>query len=516
MLSGILAEAITVRRFSSDYELVFGKVQPREVRLSLKRALTTDRDQKAESMVVERTYVDRDFTASYYMQAGRAFMPTDKNAQRVHFFSSDLRTVEKCLASFDDPELDKLLQDTYLGFAVIRPDGIQTLGRTLIAPPERVGGVAACYGALGHTRVSLHGHRLGIWACPYMSQDGRVLACATAAFWMATLGIAGREDGGRACSTAEITQMANGLHRGFGPRVGQAGLSVEQMERALVEMGFDPLVLSSATPDRLRNLLMSYCDGGLPPILVVKIPGRGLHAMTVIGRAHAVGRVKYTRSKWPVLAGSLPGDIILHDDQQGMYLAAEIMGTRQSTRIVLRGSGLKEGILETVLVPVPYRIMADLEDVHAKLRQQIPAIVNAALQADPTLVNLTRPMVARPIVVRSRDFKEGLASRCDMPDCLKKYYRQLPMPRFIWLVELAFADQDVSFGPFSPMPCVFGELIFDTTMPDADQMIPLAAHAAGVVTGLAVEGHDRETWAHLVPKDRSYAAFRPPAMVRAG
>ena len=398
---------------------------------------------------------------------------------------------------------------------MIRPGETQTLGRTLISPPERSGGIGVCYGAQGRFRVSLIGHRLDVWACPYMSQDKRVLACATAAIWMATVSLAGKVEGSRVYSTAEITQMANGLHRGFGPRVGQAGLSVDQMERAFVEMGFDPLVLGSANPERLRNLLFAYCDGGLPPVLVVKIKGKGLHAMTVIGRVDAPGRVRSTRSKRPVLPGSLPGDIVLHDDQQGLYLAAEIRGGwRQQTRIVPRQPGLKEGLLQTVLVPVPFRIMADLDGVHARLDDLIPKIVKYALEADPRLTILGRPMVARPVVVRSRDFKEQLTSRPDMANSLRTHYRQLPMPRYVWLVELACADQNLSFGPTASASCVFGELLFDTTMPDADHMTPLAAHVLGVVAGQAVEGHNSQNWAYLIPDDHMYAPFHPPAMIR--
>ena len=88
MASEILTNAVTVWDFETKFDELFGAVSPLEVGRSLRRALTIDRDRPAVSMAVERTYVDKDFTASYYMQAGRAFMPTDKNAQRVHFFSA--------------------------------------------------------------------------------------------------------------------------------------------------------------------------------------------------------------------------------------------------------------------------------------------------------------------------------------------------------------------------------------------------------------------------------------------
>jgi hypothetical protein len=101
-----------------------------------------------------------------------------------------------------------------------------------------------------------------------------------------------------------------------------------------------------------------------------------------------------------------------------------------------------------------------------------------------------------------------------MANSLRTHYRQLPMPRYVWLVELACADQNLSFGPTASASCVFGELLFDTTMPDADHMTPLAAHVLGVVAGQAVEGHNSQNWAYLIPDDHMYAPFHPPAMIR--
>ena len=154
----------------------------------------------ARTAVVESDYIDVDYSASYYDQRGRSFSPTDRGTTRIHFFADDL--TKRRLVNASQHSL-RAMKSTYLGFTVVRPDRPTTLGRTLISAPSSISGKPARFPTRSTTPVDLAGIPLTVESCPYMSQDMKIMACATAALWMSTTplaqkvsGIAGTYNGG--------------------------------------------------------------------------------------------------------------------------------------------------------------------------------------------------------------------------------------------------------------------------------------------------------------------------------
>lgn len=89
----------------------------------------------ARTAIVEGYYIDVDYSASYYDQRGRSFTPDKRGTIRMHFFSQDLPSDALTIA---DTEVVKTMQESYLGFTVLRPETPVTLGRTFIACPNEI------------------------------------------------------------------------------------------------------------------------------------------------------------------------------------------------------------------------------------------------------------------------------------------------------------------------------------------------------------------------------------------
>ena len=154
-----------------------GQTAPRDVVESIEGILF-NRPEPAVTAVVESGYVDIDYSASYHIQRGRSFTPTERNTTRVHFFSETFTARQ--LGSLSR-STRTLLARSYLGFSVIRPGEPQAVGRTILKPPPIIMGLPTVTATAGMFEVNLVGIKLLLEGCPYLSQDQMVMACATAA-----------------------------------------------------------------------------------------------------------------------------------------------------------------------------------------------------------------------------------------------------------------------------------------------------------------------------------------------
>ena len=416
----------------------------------------------ALTAVTESDYIDVDYSASYHDQLGRSFTPVKRETTRIHFFDQTLS--RRRLINASDATV-KSMQSNYLGFTVVRPDYPTTLGRTLLKYPANVNGRPARFPTRGTTPVDLAGIPLKVESCPYMSQDQKVMACATAALWMSSTPLAEKIPEIAWHSTAHITRMAMSIDRPFGPVLGRRGLSLQEMQHALLEIGFDPSIHPNPTPERLVDLCHLYADSGIPSILVVETD-TGWHAVTVVGYTLKSPTFTAQHGVDVIPAHHFISDLIIHDDQRGMYLAASVrMSSKSSSpgaaELAVEIEGQTDLLTcQAVLVPLPTRVMLDEQGV----RVQSNVWINWA-KGQGLLEN--KKVVTRNILVRSNTLKQTLQERRDRPsqigypEFLVKFARGLPLPRYVWLVEVSYCD---NWDPADPdSPPVVADLVLDST-----------------------------------------------------
>ncbi|PIR50173.1 hypothetical protein COU79_00860 [Candidatus Peregrinibacteria bacterium CG10_big_fil_rev_8_21_14_0_10_54_7] len=185
--------------------------------------------------------------------------------------------------------------------------------------------------------------------------------------------------------------------------------------------------------------------------------------------------------------------IVLHDDQVGMYLDAEVRALTSDEERTIDKLGLPARTAIEIhyksdslvcyctglIVPFPNRVM--LEGVEATLRAA--SLIDKDMQAGG-FVDRGRDKVLRTFLVRSNTYKESLLYNSHMSRALRSVYRGLPMPRSIWVVEFGYLDEwEGQVAPENLL--VHGEFIFDSTSADVYRAC-LAVHMPSSVTAYDV------------------------------
>ena len=310
----------------------------------------------ARTAIIEEYYIDVDYSASYYDQRGRSFTPDKRGTTRVHLFSQDLPSDALKTA---DTEVVKTMQESYLGFTVLRPETPVTLGRTFLACPREISGLQVRFPARGATKVDLAGIPLEVESCPFMSQDAKIMACATASLWMSTSNLVEKVNSVASYSTAQITSMAISIERPFGTAVGLRGLSLVEMEQALFRMGYHPRRHDFPTADRVIEICHLYSDSGIPPVLGISLSGGRGHAVTVVGYTLRKPTDPDPSAQDMFSAHQFVPYLVIHDDQRGMYLLAEVEPVKRDNdpRTALlkihAPDGVHEALCTGILVPSP-------------------------------------------------------------------------------------------------------------------------------------------------------------------
>ena len=479
-------EQFQVIKLNEALESHVSRLLPDEVSVRLEELLNSD-EFSAKTVVIENDYIDIDYSASYYDQRGRSFTPDKRGTTRIHFFSEEF--TKRTLTSLNQQAIRRM-QRSYLGFAVLRPEMPASLGRTVISCPKAIGGYPVRFPTRGTVSVDLAGIELTVEACPYMSQDTKIMACATAALWMATSHLAEKVPGVTAHTTAEITAKAMSLDRPFGPVVGRRGLTFVEMEQALLQIGFDPRRQPYPTADMLIETCHLFSDSGIPPVLGIELPGM-THAVTVVGYALRYPVGQGFEGSSVISAHRFVPALIVHDDQRGMYLLAEVKDADnedpwKAKLIIHTPSGVEEALCTAILVPFPRRVMLDAVEVQGQAEEWIAF-------AQTQHVIEARPVVYRRLLVKSNSYKQKLLNYHQTPMTIHGYSpdlvnfaRSLPMPRFIWLIEVSYLDEWDPADALSPP--VIADFILDSTATEPRRPNFLMAHFPGIVFGHLFDG----------------------------
>ncbi len=223
------------------------------------------------------------------------------------------------------PEIQGILQSSYLGFSVIRPLPESPVGRTVLPVkfPRAPADAGSYFGTIRRHNVHLAGISLFVDGVPFQSQDQGVSACATTALWSALDSVASREEIA-VSSPASITESATRYPLQEGRPFPNEGLTVRQICEATRAAGFSPLVIQgkSIADDALQ--IFSYTRSGFAPVLalVPTVRGESGHAVCCVGLRIASTKPQTDLTySFREASTSLIG-LYIHDDRLGPYAYA--------------------------------------------------------------------------------------------------------------------------------------------------------------------------------------------------
>ncbi|TET40762.1 MAG: hypothetical protein E3J66_06510 [Dehalococcoidia bacterium] len=443
------------------------------------------------SVLVEDAYFDQDFSDSVSTFYSRGFRDINKICRRLHFFSRRIKPSD--VTEFGALEQ---LNDSYLGFSVIRPLQVGKLGRTVIKARRENPEVEfpTCCGRL-HTNIA--GEELFVDSAPFMEQDGRVQTCSSVAIWISTTVMAHSFNFPK-YTTSEIMNKATQTL--VGARAGPTqGLTYEQMMLACRDMGYAPIIFDET--DKLEAIyqIYSYVESGIPPILLLQLPDGNHHAVTVIGHAYSLlpqprlQRVCLQRLGEEILCYVRSSEWVpyfyIHDDQRGIFrelyfldpdpdqLRQKIVSAHADTLLPAKitvdlkewhcpvsinlGLPSKYVPKETIanlwgtIVPLPKEIALS----HSEMEMKCAWLISFCFSR--LKLKLPQSLVLRSYLTRSNDYKVRIGQNSEMSAFVRMLYRGKSMPKWLWMIEMSTADL-VNVASVNDLR-IRGELILDAT-----------------------------------------------------
>ncbi|HET6387040.1 MAG TPA: hypothetical protein VFJ58_26940 [Armatimonadota bacterium] len=421
----------------------------------------------AKTVVVENSYIDRDFLddfANYYV---RCFKQYSSRCTRLHFFSSefDEGAFSQLLRAKPASLTDDDLTICYLGFMVVKPLPQTIVGRTCFRtyPPDGRRHFPVTRKLVAH----LFGKRLCVDSLPFQEQERAAAACATSALWSA-FQATGRLFQHRIPSPMEITRVATEhvplLTRTF---PATAGLNKAQMAEAIRGVGLEPCLINATDEHVLKSTLYAYLRGGIPIILLIKLHRTsnadradeplqvGSHAVTAVGYSLSSGHpVAHPQSGFRLSSIRLD-KVYVHDDQIGPFTRMEwLNGATFTTTWQDRASSAHLiAHADLLLIPLYHIIRIPLDSV-VDMVSAFDSIME--LLRTQSILTLSDRIEWDVYLISSNTLKEEIHSSAGLSGEYRESVLTLGMPRFLWrataldsgraVLDLLFDTTDIEQG----------------------------------------------------------------------
>jgi hypothetical protein len=282
---------------------------------------------ECKTIVAEDEYIDRHFLEDYAEYYARCFPSHPRKCSRLHFFSEtfDEHDFKEALAN-SDSEFNTKLQQSYLGFAVIRPIPHTFFAKLCLRPFGAHTSKVGRRVLRKQVSVSLFGISLTIDTIPFIEQDKVVSACATSALWTA-LSATKDTHVSNLPSPSAITKSATHLLNEAAKVFPTAGLTPPQVAKSLAHYGLAPTVVY-LSPDNfigdLKERIYAYISNETPLILGGDVYEKTTDGNRQLGK-HLVCVVGYnmdesTNAGDRHLLSDAIDKIYIHDDRFGPFI----------------------------------------------------------------------------------------------------------------------------------------------------------------------------------------------------
>jgi hypothetical protein len=416
----------------------------------------------AQTIVVERYYIDRDYLQDYAGYYVRCFKRYRRRCVRLHFFSTAFNIEDFKQVYFDKGRLDHaLLQKAYIGFVVIKPLPKTIFGRTCLKTYD--GDQGRRHYITRNYDVNLYGLELKVDSLAYQEQDRIVSACATSALW-SIFQYTGVQFQHPILSPLEITNAACINFPSEQRFIPNSGLEINQMIHGIYSVGLEPYIIPFEGMADVKNEIYALLKGGIPMILGMALINTSKaneksdsdvitdfdnHAVAVSG--YSLGG-SYAPFDWSeiLLESSRLDKLYCHDDQIGPF--SRIIFHGEKIKALLHELSIEPREYETLLsscpgddyewgedkaISVPVTILAP---IYHKIRIPYHVILWEIIKLDFSLEDLRDndklPLEERMswdiYLTRNSTFKSNLIENKELPQYLKELFLFQNMPRYIW------------------------------------------------------------------------------------
>jgi len=316
--------------------------------------------------------------------------------------------------------------DGYLGYMVVRPTKIQTIGRSLLSP----GSLRQVKGRLIEHKHKCHvmGYRAHVKGFPFMQQHSDIAVCAHTACWAVLRHYSERYTLYPEVLVHDISLKGRDFESGG--LLPSLGITARDAERIFAAFGTYPLLVHGSEPEdekggiRFFDEMLAYLESGFP---LFGVQTRRGHAVAIVGyrtSPHAQGaQADYRGRAWDFVS-----HLLVIDDNHAPYRA---VGR------VAAGNEYLVDAFDGFIVPLPEKVFlpgnSALDFAEEVLR--VPPENFAHLEDREDLVT-------RCFVTTTASWHRFIRSQAaSLPTEFATAALELPMPQFIWVIEFATQQQ---------------------------------------------------------------------------
>jgi len=434
----------------------------------------------ARTIIVEYDYVDRDFLedfAGYYV---RCFPDYKRYCTRIHFFDRLFTedNFKSLISAFKDSLLtENNLQNSYLGFIIVKPLPKTIIGRTCLRTyPKNDAGKDGerFFPIIRQYNVNLFGISLNVETLAFQEQDQVAAACATSALWTVFQGT-GKKFQHSIPSPVKITEKAVQSFPWATRAFPSDGLTAEMMAQAIRDVGLEPFRPNPGDEYIRKATLYAYLRGQIPILLgftICKVNDQyqldhtiGGHAVAVTG-FHLGSHIEPLMSSGFLLKASQMDKIYVHDDQVGPFSRMNFdkikISSEDSSQIdsISTSWGSQRGdyraVINLMLIPLYHKIRIPFE-----------IIFDASMSFD-SFIEILRTEGMIPFIEERLEWdiylttinnlKSDIFNTAELESELRLEILSYRLPHFIWraaathkgekVLDLLFDATDVEQGQF--------------------------------------------------------------------
>jgi hypothetical protein len=466
--------SLLIKVISTSFHLD-SKLLPNQITRSLDPLISDFR--KDLWFLIETPYVDRIYRDSYYLYYASKYGRYSRDCIKVSIFKANIEATD-----FRSSDSDQKLEKNYLGFIIIRPTEPDFLGRNVISP------MAFEKPPFEYCAVSVNstanGLKLQVQGFPHSSQDSETYSCAETTIWALMEYFGTKYPDYRPVKPSQIHALLKNLV--FERQIPSRGLTIYQISYVLKELGFGCRIYSSSEyGNDFFKILNCYIESGIPLAVGMDdfyepVSNNIGHAVLVIGKKK-VDPIAYaslspnvgltaiqssTAKKFFIELfdfDDLPKEYVVIDDNRPPY---QIVPANNPT-VHYQDARWGNVKIKNFVVPLYPKIY--LEAVEAK------NFVREFLIFGPVPLEKNQKVFLRFYLTSSRSFKHSLL-KSNVVSPLKDIIIEKPMPKFVWIAELA--SEDLVFSDQRN-----GLVVVDATEPNIADNKPLivAAYQGEVV-----------------------------------
>lgn len=422
-------------------------------------------NQRAKSMVVEPSYVDRDFLGDYAGYYARCFYAYDKTCARLHFFDETLnkdQVLSLIREGKNDDQMESL-QDSYIGFTVIKPLPERFIGRTCFRLDADKG--HSCYPTTRDYSISLYGIDLTIETLAYQEQDQAAAACASVALWT-TFQKTSRLFQHSCPSPIEVTKLASQYWPDETRLLPNRGLTLPQISYIVHQVGLEPEFLPIQCHEDLVSYSLAYVRAGIPVIMLeahyyVDEKGKERkvdhHAVVITGFSNPNESYSPYPESSCVFKATGCDKLYVHDDQIGPFSCVELDSAISPEGESYAAFNMKrtDPLEPWQIYVVPIGLLVPL---HHNIRLRIRSVFSAVLRFDSmfkeTIANVPIEMHGTTIqpsdlkwdvfLTTVNTFKTSIRNSDTLDETERRRLLFERFPKHMWNVSFFIRDEHIA------------------------------------------------------------------------